>query len=179
MLQNLQLHIKLDRTPKTTRIYRHVCPRRQWGYIGKANSRCHMLMMQFRLMIPPVGLSSLPNLRRIEWWCGQFSLLQISATQLCRIYESCKFGEIILGIYNLAPEDRESSKEHCRMINEILTNDIFPSLRRVQLSQNFPLGYFPTLQSRKLLSADDRWDWTVCTVIILFYSIQYVDNIQW
>ena len=108
-----------------------------------------------------VELSSLPNLRRIEWWCGRFSLLQIAATQLFQIYESCNIGVIILGIYNLAPEDPESSKEHCRMINEILTNDIFPSLRRVQLSQNFPLGYFQTLHLRKLLSADDRWDWTV------------------
>ena len=47
------------------------------------------------------------------------------------------------------------------MIDEILTGDIFPSLRHVQLSKDLALGYFPTLQLRKLLSADDRWDWTV------------------
>ena len=82
-----------------------------------------------------VELSSVPNVCRIEWWCGRFSLLQIAATQLFQIYESCNIGEIILGIYDLALEDSESSKEHCRMIDEILTGDIFTSLRRVQLSQ--------------------------------------------
>ena len=71
-----------------------------------------------------VELSSLPILRRIEWWCSRFSLLRIAATQLFWIYESCKIEEIILWIYNLASEDPESSKEHCRMIEETLNGPI-------------------------------------------------------
>ena len=49
-------------------------------------------------------------------------------------------------------KDYAESRDYCKMIDEALTSDNFPSLRSVQLHKNIPFDYFPTLQSRKLLS---------------------------
>ena len=99
-----------------------------------------------------VVLSSLPNLRRIMWEGFDSGLFHIAAIQLCLTRKPCKLEEIIFQIYGLRVEKDESS-EDCRMIEEALTSDNFPSLRSVQLCRKIPSDYFPILQSRKLLVA--------------------------
>ena len=77
-------------------------------------------------------------------------LFRILATQLRSIREPCKIVELIF--FPLCnPEDYENSREHCRMIDEALISDNFPSLRSVQLTKSIPFDYFPTLQLRNLL----------------------------
>ena len=50
----------------------------------------------------------------------------------------------------------EGGEDHCRLIDEALTSDSFPSLRLVQLYERIPLDYFPILRSRNLLEVY-RW----------------------
>ena len=103
-------------------------------------------------MIPTVVLSSLSNLRRIEWYGIHPRIFQIAATQICSIHTPCKLVEVILSIA-CDPDGYEGSKDHCKVIDEALTSDNFPSLCSVQLSELDLFDYFPTLQSRKLLVA--------------------------
>ena len=101
-----------------------------------------------------VVLSSLPNLRIIGWSSSRPSIFQIAATQFCSICKPCKLVEAFFMIINF--HGYEGSKDHCQAIDEALTSDNFPSLRSVQLFQEIPFDYFPTLQSRNLLSVRHR-----------------------
>ena len=88
--------------------------------------------------------------------CEQYShasAFQIVATQLCSIREPCKIEDLIFKDTSYIKEkDYEESRDYCKMIDEVLTSDNFPSLRSVRLYEEIPFDYFPTLQSRKLLS---------------------------
>ena len=117
----------------------------------------HTIHRATRTNDTPVVLSSLPNLRRIKWWCSRSSVFQITATQLCSIREPCKIEEIVFDTSTVfIPESYENSKDHFKAIDEALTSDNFPSLRSVQLDKLIPFDWFPTLQSRKLLSVYRR-----------------------
>ena len=96
-----------------------------------------------------VELSSVPNVCRIEWWCGSSRIFQIAAMQFCSFRTPCKLVEIILDFDH---DGDEGTKDHCKAIDEALSSDNFPSLRSVQLDESIPFDYFPILQSRKLLS---------------------------
>ena len=80
---------------------------------------------------------------------GDPEIFQIAATQFCSIRTPCKLIEIILNFYQ---DEYQGSKDHCKAIDEALTSDNFPSLLSVQLYKKVPFDYFPTLQSRRLLS---------------------------
>ena len=88
----------------------------------------------------------------MEWWCGYSGIFQIAATQICSIHTPCKLEEVILDVSVYDSDGYEGSKDHCKVIDEALSSDNFPSLRSVQLDDEIPFDYFPTLQSRKPLS---------------------------
>ena len=89
----------------------------------------------------------------MEWWCGYSGIFQIAATQVCSIHTPCKLEEVILDVSVYDSDGYEGSKDHCKVIDEALSSDNFPSLRSVQLCRKIPSDYFPILQSRKLLVA--------------------------
>ena len=70
--------------------------------------------------------------------------------QLCSVHTPCKLVEVIFDVYDSG--GYEESKDHCKAIDEALSSDNFPSLRSVKLNNEIPFDYFPTLQSRNLLS---------------------------
>ena len=111
----------------------------------------------------------MPNLRRIKWQGTYFRIFQIAATQIYSIHTPCKLEEVILDVSVHDSDGYEGSKDHCKVIDEALSSDNFPSLHSVQLYKDIPFDYFPTLQSRKLLSVYEEW--TVCTALILYHSI--------
>ena len=81
---------------------------------------------------------------------GDSEIFQIAATQFCSFHTPCKLVEVIFLVYD--PDGYEGSKDHCKVIDEALSSDNFPSLRSVQLYEKIPFDYFPNLQSRKLLA---------------------------
>ena len=96
-----------------------------------------------------VAPSSLLNLRRIKWCSDHTDFFQVVATQLCSIRSPCKLAEVGFSISPVGGYGQV--KDHCKLIDEVLAGDNFPSLCCVQLRPNIPLDYFPNLQSRKLL----------------------------
>ena len=100
-----------------------------------------------------VVLSSLPNLRKLEWKCSSF---QIAAAQISSVCEPCKtIEEVHLGISHIMIEVDEQEKDYCTVIDKALAGDNFPSLRLVILNKNILWDYFPILKSRNLLEAGD------------------------
>ena len=99
-----------------------------------------------------VVLSSLPKLRRITWQ-SDFSdvVFQVAATHLGLLISPCKHVEEVIFI-TLGSGDYDSMvKDYCKFIDEALTSDNFPSLRRVRLYKDIPTDCFPILQSCGLL----------------------------
>ena len=102
-------------------------------------------------------LSTLPNIHRIEWGgeetidprYNHFHLFHLVATQLCSISSPCQI--IVVRLSPASWERSEHAKDHCKLIDEVLTGDNFPSLRHVQLYEKIPFDYFPILHSRGLL----------------------------
>ena len=97
-----------------------------------------------------VVLSSLPKLRRLMWDNGYSKVIfQVTASQLGLITSPCKLvEEVIFLVKGHAYDSRV--REHCKLIDEALASDKFPSLRRVRLYEDIPLDCFPILQSRWL-----------------------------
>ena len=62
----------------------------------------------------------------------------------------------VVELHIISDGSYEGGMDHCRLIDEALTSDLFPSLRLVQLYEKVPFEYFPTLQSRNLLEVY-RW----------------------
>ena len=84
-------------------------------------------------------------------WRGHYcNIVQVAATQICSVLSPCKIVEVGILIRHYKG-DYEHVKDHCKLIDEVLVGDNFPSLCCVQLQSNIPLDYFPNLQSRKLL----------------------------
>ena len=94
-------------------------------------------------------LSSLLNLRRIKWYSDYSDFSQVVAKQLYPIRSPCKLAEVGFSIGPVGGYGRV--KDHCKLIDEVLAGDNFPSLCCVQLQPTIPLDYFTNLQSRKLL----------------------------
>ena len=100
-----------------------------------------------------VVLSSLPKLRRITWQ-SDFSdvVFQVAATHLGLLISPCKHVEEVMFIaQGSGTYDDSRVKDYCKSIDEVLTSDNFPSLRRVRLDKYIPTDWFPILQSRRLL----------------------------
>ena len=107
-------------------------------------------------MIIIVVLPSFPNLRRMMWYGNYCNIFRIAATQLCSIPAPCKIAEV--GFIVQSYEGFEPVKDHCKLIDELLTGDNFPSLRHVQVYKESPIAYFPILQSRGLLEINNELD---------------------
>ena len=111
----------------------------------------HLTLMTFIVVLP-----SFPNLRRMMWYGNYCNIFQIAATQFCSIPAPCKIVEV-----GFIVEDYggfEPVKKHCKLIDEVLTGDNFPSLCCVQLYKDSPSDYFPILQSRGLLEVSNERD---------------------
>ena len=85
---------------------------------------------------------------------NHITVLYIAATQLSSIDSPCKVEEVKFAIWD-EEGGYEQVKDHCKIIDEVLTGDNFPSLRRVQLFRMIPFECFPILQSRGLLESVD------------------------
>lgn len=106
-----------------------------------------------------VMLSSLPNIRRLTWGCREMQIegweysysrvFHLAAAQLSSISSPCQIIEVTF--HPVSMTGYEKAEDHCKIIDEVLTSDNFPSLRRVLLLEQISFDYFPLLQSRKLL----------------------------
>ena len=57
----------------------------------------------------------------------------------------------VVELHILTDGGYEGARDHCRVIDEVLTGNNFPSLQRVELYEKIPFDYFPILRSRNLL----------------------------
>ena len=101
-----------------------------------------------------VVLSLFSKLHRVSWSSNHHQhnapIFHAAATQLSSVLSPCKIAELDL-LVDLPDYEPEPAKEYCKLIDEALTSDNFPSLRHVPLFCRIPFDYFPILQSRNLL----------------------------
>ena len=80
-------------------------------------------------------------------------IFQVAATQLGSISSPCKPVEEVMFRAESLKSGRAAQSKDCKLIDEALAGDNFPSLRRVRLYKDIPFDWFPILQSRGILES--------------------------